>query len=389
MPTGLTRVAEKAKTDPQLRFTSLAHLLTPQFLTETWRMLNKKGAPGVDGETIAQYERTLAERIVDLHARVRGKRYHAPPVRRVEIPKGDGSGRVRPLGIPTVEDRLLQAAVARLLTAVYEPLFLECSYGYRPKRSAHDALRQLRQHLIVHNVMQIYEADIRAYFDRVNHDWLRRMLRQRIADPVLLRLIDKWLRAGVMAHGLKRHTESGVPQGGPISCVLSNIYLHYVLDLWFEKRVKPACRGHAYVVRFVDDFVGCFQYKEDADHFGTWLSTRCGKFQIELAAEKTRRLMFGRFTKERLAGTGRKPETFAFLGFKHICGTDRQGKFAVIRLPRQKSCRRCLDHVKGWLKEHSHWKVRDQRQQHYALPHCGPKLSGIHGEVLRQWRRTL
>jgi RNA-directed DNA polymerase len=165
MTTQLTRVAEKAKTDRKLRFTSLAHLLTPQFLAETWRMLNKKGAPGVDGETIEQYERNLEERVTDLYVRLRGKRYQAPPVRRVEIPKGDGTGRVRLLGIPTVEDRLLQAAVARILNAVYEPLFLECSYGYRPKRSAHDAVRQVRQHLIVHNVMQIYEADIRSYFD--------------------------------------------------------------------------------------------------------------------------------------------------------------------------------------------------------------------------------
>jgi RNA-directed DNA polymerase len=287
MTTQLTRVAEKAKTNLKLRFTSLAHLLTPQFLAETWRMLNKKGAPGVDGETIEQYERNLEERVTDLHARLRGKCYQAPPVRRVEIPKGDGTGRVRLLGIPTVEDRLLQAAVARILNAVYDPLFLECSYGYRPKRSAHDAVRQLRQHLVVHNVMQIYEADIRAYFDRVNHDWLRRMLRQRITDPVLLRLIDKWLRAGVMDHGLKRQTESGVPQGGPISCVLSNGYLHYVLDLWFEKRMKPTCRGAAYLVRFVDDFVGCFQYKEDADRFGTQLRERFSKFHIELAEEKT------------------------------------------------------------------------------------------------------
>jgi len=186
-------------------------------------MLNKKGAPGVDGETVEQYEANLEERLQDLYTRIRGKRYQAPPVRRVEIPKGDGTGRVRGLGIPTVEDRLLQAAVARILNAVYEPLFLDCSYGYRPKRSAHEAVHQVWQHLVLHNVMQIYEADIRSYFDRVNHQWLRRMLHERISDPVLLRLIDKWLRAGVMEHGLKRQTESGVPQGGPISCILSNI----------------------------------------------------------------------------------------------------------------------------------------------------------------------
>jgi len=228
MTTPLARVAEKAKADRKLQFTSLAHLLTPQFVAETWRMGNKKGAPGVDGETVEQSEANLEERLQDLHARLRGKRYHAPPVRRVEIPKGDGAGRMRGLGIPTVEDRLLQAAVARILNAVYEPLFLECSYGYRPKRSAHGAVHQVGQHLVRHNVMQIYEADIRAYFDRVNHQWLRRMLHERISDPVLLRLIDKWRRAGVRDHGLKRQTESGVPQGGPISCILSNIYLHYV-----------------------------------------------------------------------------------------------------------------------------------------------------------------
>ncbi len=397
MTTKLTRVAEKAKSEPTLRFTSLAHLLTPELLLETWETMNKRGAAGVDKETIGQYESNLEERIKGLHVRLKRGQYLAPPVRRVEIPKGDG--KVRNLGIPTVEDRLLQGAVARILTAIYEPIFLDCSHGYRPKRSAHDALRQLRSHLIGGKVMQVFEADIRAYFDRVNHEWLRRMLRQRIADPGVLRLIDKWLRAGVMAHGLKRVTESGVPQGGPISCVLSNIYLHYVLDLWFEKCVKRACRGEAHLVRYVDDFVACFQYKEDAERFGNWLRHRFSKFSMELADEKTRRIMFGRFAKERLAATGQKPETFEFLGFEHICGKDRNGKFALIRLPRQKSCRKFLDRVKEWLLRHIHWKVRDQRKQlssmltgfyqYYALPHCGSKLYWVHGQVVRLWRRTL
>jgi group II intron reverse transcriptase/maturase len=397
MTTKLTKVAEKAQSDHALRFTSLAHLLTPELLLETWQMMNKRGAAGVDEETIKQYADNLEERVSELHERLRQGRYKAPPVRRVEIPKADG--KVRKLGVPTVEDRLLQAAAARILNAVYEPIFLNCSYGYRPRRGAHDALRQLRSHLIGGKVMQIFEADIRAYFDRVNHEWLRRMLRQRIADPVLLRLIDKWLRAGVMENGLKRVSESGVPQGGPISCILSNVYLHYVLDLWFEKRVKRACLGEAQLVRYVDDFVACFQYKEDADKFGIWLRTRFSKFSIELAEEKTRRIMFGRFAKERLAATGGKPETFEFLGFEHICGTDRKGKFALIRLPRQKSCRKFLDRVKEWLLRHIHWKVRDQRKQlssmlegfyqYYALPHCGPKLYWIHTQVVRTWRRTL
>jgi group II intron reverse transcriptase/maturase len=348
MTTKLDKVTEKAKEDPKLRFTSLAHLLTPEFLQESWQMLNKKGAVGVDGETIRQYESNLEENVSGLNARLRAARYKAPPVRRVEIPKGDG--KVRMLGIPTVEDRLLQVAVARILSAIYEPIFLDCSYGYRPgRRSAHDALRCLRSHLIGGKIMQIFEADIRAYFD-----WLRQMLKERVSDPVLLRLIDKWLRAGVMDNGLKRLTETGVPQGGPVSCILSNIYLHYVLDLWFDKRVKRACTGQAHLVRYVDDFVACFQYKADADNFNTWLRTRFGKFSIELAEEKTRCIMFGRFAKERLRDSGKKPDEFEFLGFRHICSEDRQGKFALVRLPRQKSCRRFLDRVKEWLQEHIH-----------------------------------
>ena len=382
MTTGLVKVAEKAKKETKLRFTSLAHLLTPEFLQESWQMLNKRGAAGVDGETIRQYEINLEANVSELHARLRARQYKAPPVRRVEIPKGEG--KVRKLGIPTVEDRLLQAAVARILSAIYEPIFLECSYGYRPKRSAHDALRCLRSHLIGGKVMQIFEADIRAYFNRVNHNWLRQMLKERISDPVLLRLIDKWLRAGVMDDGLKRETESGVPQGGPVSCILSNIYLHYVLDLWFEKRVKRACNGQAHLVRYVDDFVACFQYKADADKFDTWLRVRFDKFNIELAEEKTRCIMFGRFAKERLKDTGRKTDEFEFLGFRHICGEDRRGKFALVRLPRQRSSSKFLDRVRDWLKAHIHWKVRDQRKQlgamlkgfyqYYALPHCGSKL---------------
>jgi group II intron reverse transcriptase/maturase len=351
----------------------------------------------VDEETIRAFSANLEERIQDLHERLKRRSYQAPPVRRVEIAKGNG--KVRKLGIPTVEDRLLQAAVARLLNVIYEPLFSESSYGYRPKRSAHDALKVLRSHLIGGKVMQVFEADIRSYFDRVNHDWLRRMLKERLTDSVLLRLIDKWLRAGVMDHGLKVTSEQGVPQGGPISCILSNIYLHYVLDLWFEKRVKQACRGTAYLVRYVDDFVACFQYEEDAVRFGQWLAERFSKFHMELAEEKTRCLTFGRFAKERMARLGQKPETFEFLGFKHVCGTDRQGKFAVVRIPSQKSCRKFLDRVKQWLKVHMHWKVRHQQKhltamltgfyRYYALPHCGVKLYGIYSQVRRYWRTTL
>jgi len=360
-------------------------------------LVNKRGAHGVDGQTVKEFEDGLDERVQNLHARLKAGQYRASPVRRVNIPKGQG--KTRPLGIPTVEDRLVQAAVARVLNAVYEPVFMDSSFGYRPKRSAHDALRQVRSHLIGDKVMHVYDMDIKSYFERVNHQWLRRMLSQRIADPVILRLIDKWLRAGVMDDGIMVRREDGVPQGGPVSPILANVYLHYVLDLWFEHKVKPHCRGEAHLVRFADDAVAMFQYGSDAKRFGRALKGRTEKFSLELSPEKTRKLQFGRFACERLAKMGQRPETFEFLGFKHVCGVDRQGRFAVVRIPSQKSCRKFLDRVRQWLRAHIHWKVRDQQQklsqmlngfyQYFALPHCGPKLCGIHATVMRQWRTTL
>lgn len=397
MKTKLERVAEKATSDHRVKFTSLAHLLSEEFLAETWQKLNKRGAAGVDRETIEEFQNNLQDRIMNLHERIKSGRYKAPPVRRAWIPKGEG--KLRPLGIPTVEDRLLQASVARILSAIYEPDFLDCSFGFRPGRSAHDALRRLRSYIIGGKVMQIFEADIRSYFDRVNHDWLRNMLRHRIADPVVLRLIDKWLRAGVMDSGLKVLTEEGVPQGGPVSCILANIYLHYCLDLWFEKQVMPTCKGEAYLVRYVDDFVAGFQYLKDAEQFGSLLTDRFGKFKLELAGEKTRRITFGRFARERLSIIGQQPEEFTFLGFRHICGIDRKGKYTLVRLPGKKSTRKFLDRVKLWLKEQMHWKVRDQQKQlslmlrgfyqYFALPHCSPKLSRVLEIVTRYWRTIL
>lgn len=397
MTTKLARIAEKARRDQRARFTSLAHVLTPDFLMETWGGINKRGASGVDAETTMDFGRNLTERVGDLYARLRAGRYRSPPVRKVEIPKA--GGKTRALGIPTVEDRLLQAAVARILSAVFEPNFSDCSYGYRPRRSAHDALKALRSALIAGNVMQIFEADIRAYFDRINHEWLRKMLAQRIADPVILRLIDKWLRAGVMAGGVVTRNDEGVPQGGPISPILANIYLHYVLDLWFEKRVRRGCRGSAFLFRFADDFVAAFQFEGDVARFQREVNVRMQGFGLELAPEKTRRLVFGRFARERLKGTSRRPGTFDFLGFKHVCGTDRSRKFSVVRIPSTKSLRKFRSSVRDWLKSHIHWRVRDQQAKlsrmltgfynYFALPHCGPKLYGLYSDVMRMWRKAI
>jgi RNA-directed DNA polymerase len=377
----------------------LAHLLTPEFLKETWGTINRKGASGVDGESIGHFESELEQRIQEICVQLRAGAYRAPPVRRVEIPKGPGKTGTRPLGIPTVADRLLQKAVARILSAIFEADFCDFSYGYRPGRSPHHALRALREQIRLGWVNYVLEADIRGYFNHVSHSWMQEMVRQRIADPVILSLIGKWLKAGVMQDGAILRSEEGTPQGGPISCILANIYLHFSLDLWFQKRFKPQCRGEAYLVRFVDDFVVSFQYRADAEEFQRQLRDRFARFNLELAEEKTRLLLFGRFAAETRRRKNQKPETFEFLGFKHVCGTDRSERFAVVRIPSVKSCRKFLAGVHEWLRQHKHWSRREQQShlramlqgfyQYFGLHHCQKKLSWIYREVTCQWRRTL
>lgn len=397
MSTTLSKIALKAKENPKMRFTSLAHLLTPEFLKETWKQMNRRAASGIDGETVEQYGEELDRRVGELVARLKSGNYKAPLIRQVEIPKGNG--KMRPLGITTVEDRLVQRAVARILSAIFEQDFLDLSYGYRQGRSPHDALRSLRSQIVTKKVRHIYEADIRGYFTKINHQWLRKMIAERIVDRTILRLINKWLKAGVMVNGVVTKPESGTPQGGPVSCVLANIYLHYVLDLWFEKRFKTWCQGEAYLTRFVDDFVCCFQYKRDAERLDQNLIYRMRKFSLELAPEKTRMMQFGRFARGNLSRYEAKPETFDFLGFKHICGADKTGEFALIRKPSHKSCRKFLDSTCEWLKKHMHWKRRDQQKQltsmlkgfyqYYALYHCKEKLNWVRGQVQCQWRRSI
>lgn len=399
MSTKLDQIAKKARLDRKVRFTSLAHLLTPEFLKETWKTINRKGASGIDGESIKQFEQELEQRVQEICERLKAGAYQAPPVRRVEIPKGPGKTGTRPLGIPTVSDRLLQKAVARILEAIMEADFCNVSYGYRPGRNPHHALSALREQIVTKKVSHIYEADIRGYFNHVSHSWLQKMVRQRIADPVILGLIGKWLRAGAMKDGVVIRSEEGTPQGGPISCMLANIYLHFALDLWFERKFKPQCRGEAYLVRFVDDFVVSFQYLSDAENFQKKLRERFAKFNLELAEEKTRLLLFGRFAAERRGQYGQRPDTFEFLGFKHVCGKDRGGRFAVIRIPSVKSCRKFLDRTREWLRRHMHWPRRAQQRrlsqmllgfyQYFRLHHCQKKLDWIRREVQQQWRRTL
>lgn len=397
MSTQLHRIAAKAKTEPATRFTALAHLLTPGFLMETWRQMNRRGASGVDGETTKEFEQDLEGRCRDIVERLKLRRYQAPPVRRVEIPKANG--KTRPLGIPTVEDRLVQRAVARILEAIYEADFRPFSHGFRPGRNPHGALRALRSQFIAGKVRHVFETDIRGFFNHLDHKWLMRMLALRIGDPVIIRLIGKWLKAGAVVGNLVVRSEEGSPQGGPISPILANVYLHYALDLWFERRFRKTCQGEAYLTRFADDFVACFQYKRDAEHFADWVVGRSRKFGLELAEEKTRLIQFGRFARENRAEFSEKPETFDFLGFTHVSGIDRGGKFTLVRIPTRKSCRKFLDRVHDWLNGHLHWRRRDQQKhlsqmlngfyQYFGLYHCRPKLQWVFHEVQRQWRRAI
>lgn len=397
MTTKLDRIVEKAKTNKMCRFTSLAHLLTVEFLVETWSLMNRKGTSGVDGESTEDFERNLQERCEDIVARLKSGQYQAPPVRRVEIPKGNG--KTRPLGIPTVEDRLVQRAVARILEAIYESEFLSCSFGFRPNKSPHLALQELRNHLMAGKVNCVFETDIRGFFNHLSHKWLMKMMRLKIGDPVILRLVGKWLRAGALVDGIVVRTGEGSPQGGPISPLLSNIYLHYALDLWFEKRVKRGCKGTAHLVRFADDFVAGFQRPLEAKMFAVAVRRRLGEFGLELAEEKTRLMGFGPYAKDRMKPTEEQDGSFDFLGFRHFGNRDRNGRFKVVRIPTTKSCRKFLDNTKTWLRVHKHANRRDQQRfltmklrgffQYFGLHDCVDKLELVRVTVVRMWKRTL
>ena len=395
MSTKLDRIAAKARQERKLCFTSLIHLITPTFLEETWRQMNRQGASGVDKETTQEFESNLGERCKNLVERLKARRYKAPPVRRVEIPKGT-SGQTRSLGIPTVEDRLLQRATARILEAIYEADFLPFSYGFRPQRNPHQALQELQRLIWNTNVGTVFETDIRGFFNNLSHQWLMKMLRLRIGDPEVLRLLGKWLRAGALIDGTIERSDKGSPQGGPISPILANIYLHYALDLWYERKFRPTCRGESSMIRFADDFVAVFQHADEAARFQGEVAERLAQFGLELADEKTRLLTFGRWAERQL---GQRPETFVFLGFKHVCGTSRNGRFCVVRLPSTKSCRKFLERTRTWLSRNRHRRVVEQQgqlkamlsgfYQYFALHHCVSPLNRIWQYVLRQWFTAL
>jgi len=327
--TGLERVRQRAKQDKHVRFTALLHHLTVDRLQSSFLRLKTKAAPGVDGLTWKQYEQNLWDRLVDLHGRVHRGAYRAQPSRRVYLEKPDG--RKRPLGIAVLEDKIVQGAVVEILNAIYEEDFLGFSYGFRPEHGAHDALDALNVALQFEKVGWVLDADIQSFFDTMSHEWTMKFLQHRVADPRILRLIQKWLKAGVSEDGEWSATTIGTPQGAVISPLLANVYLHYALDLWAHQWRKPLA-GAMYIIRYADDVIFAFQYPNDAERFRAELRGRLLKFGLELHPEKTRLIVFGRFAEQNRRDRGQgPPETFDFLGLTHICGRTREGKFQVRR----------------------------------------------------------
>lgn len=349
METELARITDIAKARPKERFTSLAHLINVDSLKARHWGMNGKKATGIDRVTKEGYEANLENNLTDLVARMRIQAYKPQPAKRVYIPK-PGTDKQRPLGIPAYEDKLVQAVLAEILNAIYEVDFLGCSYGFRPGRGCHEALGALATIIEQRPVNYIVDADIKGFFDHVDHEWLMKFLKVRIADPNILRLISRFLKAGVVDAGMRYDTPEGTPQGGCASPILANIYLHYVLDLWFNLVVRRACRGQAYLVRYCDDFICCFQHEEDARTFYQMLVPRLAKFNLDIADEKTKIIAFGRKAEETMQDGG-KPDTFDFLGFTHYCGKGRKGQFRVKRKTCAKKFRTSLLRCKDWLQQ--------------------------------------
>lgn len=396
----LQRIAELARRHPERAFTNLAHHIDLDLLREAHRRTRRDAAVGVDGQTAQGYAANLEGNLQTLLDRLHQGTYRAPPVRRVHIPKGDGRS-TRPIGVPTFEDKVLQRAVAMVLEAVYEADFLDGSYGFRPGRSAHQALNALRQGTMAVQGGWVVEVDIRSFFDDLDHGQLRSFLDRRVRDGVLRRVLHKWLKAGVLEQGAVTHPETGTPQGGVISPLLANVYLHEVLDVWFEREVRPRLHGRGYLVRYADDFVLVFEQESDARRVLAVLPKRFGRFGLRLHPEKTRLVWFGRppFRQE---GKGRAtswPGSFDFLGFTHHWGRSRKGHWVV----RQKTARnrftRTVKAIRAWCREHRHLPLAAQQAtlaqklrghfNYYGITGNMRALARVHFETLRAWRTWL
>jgi RNA-directed DNA polymerase len=394
--TALERIGQRAKGKGE-RFTNLLSHIKVPLLKEAYNRLKKNAAPGVDGVTWRKYGEDLDERLRDLQDRVHRGNYHPQPVRRVHIPKGDG--RTRPLGIPALEDKLVQQAARMVLEPVYEQEFLGFSYGFRPGRSQHKALDALAV-AIMRKVSWVLDADIRAFYDTIEHGWMQKLIEHKIADRRMVRLLMKWLHAGVMENGKLHEVEEGAPQGGGISPLLSNIYLHYALDLWVQAWRKRDARGEVYIVRYADDVVMGFQFEQDARAMRAAMAERLAKFGLELHSEKTRVLRFGRYARKDCERDGHKrPETFDFLGFTHIAGQSRKGEFQLQRRTSRKKRAAKMSKLRLEMKRRMHeppavqykWlcSVVRGHANYYGVPTNSRALVTFRRQVERAWQRQL
>lgn len=380
-----------------MAFTSLAHHMDIGWMREAFRRTRKDGAKGIDGQSGADYAKELEGNLRSLLDRAKcGDTYKAPPVRRVHIPKGDGS--TRPLGIPTFEDKVLQRAVVMLLEPLYEQDFLDCSYGFRPGRSAHQALEEIWKQMMAMGGGWVLDADIRRYFDALGHAHLREILSHRMRDGVVKRLIGKWLNAGVMEQGCLTHPETGTPQGGVISPLLANIYLHEVLDVWFEREVRPRLQGRAFLVRFADDFIMGFEWQEDAQRVQEVLPKRFAKFGLSLHPDKTRLVAFRKPRAPKGTGKG-GPGSFDFLGFTHYWGRSMKGNWVIKRKTASSRVSRAVRRMGEWLREARHLPVKKQHQlmssklrghyNYYGITGNSKALVGFKWVVEHLWMKWL
>ncbi len=373
------------------------HQIDVEWLREAWRRTRKDGAPGIDGLTAEDYEANLQGNLEDLLERIKSGRYQAPPVRRTYIPKADGTQ--RPLGIPTLEDKVAQRAIAMVLEEVYEQDFLDCSYGFRPGRSAHQALQALRNACMDGKLRWVLDVDVRKYFDTIAHAHLRELLDRRVTDGVIRRAIDKWLQAGVLEGGRLERTTTGTPQGGVISPLLANVYLHYVLDDWYEGTVRPQLRGRSTLVRFADDFVMAFEHKDDAERVLAVLGERFLQYGLEIHPSKTRFVDFRPVRPEGGDGSGTNGTTFDFLGFTHVWGKSRRGYDVIRQVTAKSRLARALSAVNDWCRAHRHEPVPDQHTHlsamarghygYYGMSGNTTRLRRYGHELVRTWKRWL
>ena len=398
-PSGLDRVRQAAKEDKELQFTALLHHVTVDLLRDSYASLKKQAAAGVDGITWEEYGENLEDQLIDLHGRLHRGAYHAQPSRRVWIPKPDG--RQRPLGIAALEDKIVQHAVGRVLNQIWEEDFLGFSYGFRPGRSQHDGLDALYVGITSMKVNWVLDLDIRSFFDKISQEWLVQFVEHRIQDQRIVRLIQKWLKAGVLEDGQWFETKEGTPQGAVISPILANLYLHYVLDVWAEAWRKKVAQGDMIIVRYADDAVLGFQHREDAERFLEQLRERVRKFGLELHPDKTRLIEFGRYAAERRKKRGEgKPETFNFLGFTHICGRSRTtGYFTVYRKTIGRRMAAKLKDIRQKLRQRMHVSTGNTMKwlqavvrgyfQYHAVPGNEARLKAFRHDVLHSWLQLL